>query len=170
MPRKLDEILTEAVKLINPRKDNVEAFRAQLKVRIDTACRVHQVTAKTPPLGQMKKRAVAYLDLLQRVRKAALQQRQWTHPKASDDFTAALDQEINRVDATAWGLDVPIDELGRAQGQSAEERGCRRGTDHGTRPHRSKPIYRMPLAPACGEDEGRGVAQAGDPDLRKRYR
>jgi hypothetical protein len=116
MPRDLDAILAAAVKLIDPREGDVEAFQAQLKVCIDTVRRCHQEDANVLPLGQMKKRAAAYLDLLQRVRKAALQQRRWTRPKASDDFTAALDQEINQVDATAWGLDVPIDELGRAKG------------------------------------------------------
>ena len=51
MPRKLDEILTEAVKLINPRKNNVEAFRAQLKVRIDMARQIDAVAERRGRLG-----------------------------------------------------------------------------------------------------------------------
>jgi hypothetical protein len=112
MPRKLDVILAEAEKLINPRKDNVEAFRAQLKARIDGARQIHQETANMPPPGEMKRRADRYLKKLLSVKKAVRafhqmdvqpvvdakkhEQRGRVYPR--DDLLAALDQEIIRVD------------------------------------------------------------------------
>jgi hypothetical protein len=112
MPRKLDEILTEAVKLINPRKDNVEAFRAQLKVRIDMARQIHEETANMPPPGEMKARAEAYLTALHAAKKRA---RAFHGPPAHstsqiypwDNFLAELDREIMWVEPTATGLVVP---------------------------------------------------------------
>jgi hypothetical protein len=105
MPRDLDEILTEAVKLIKTLRaksgrilppDSVEAFRAQLKARIEWARDIHQRTADMPPPGEMKDRATDYLKVLRRAKKhaEAVRPLYW-----SDDFIAALDQEIIEVDA-----------------------------------------------------------------------
>jgi hypothetical protein len=110
MPRKLDEILADAVKLINPPKDSVEAFRAQLKARIDVARRYHQETANMPPPGEMKDRAKAYLTALLAAKKRA---RSFHGPAHStriypwDNFLAELDREIMWVEPTATGLVVP---------------------------------------------------------------
>jgi hypothetical protein len=102
MERDLDQILSEAeawavaaaVDLIDPPKDSREAFRAQLKARIDVARRHHQGTANLPLPGEMKDLAVAYMEALRKVRRAASAVRSFSR---SDEFIAALDREILRV-------------------------------------------------------------------------
>jgi hypothetical protein len=107
MPRKLDEILSEAEawavaeaeKLIKPRKDDVEAFRAQLTACIDLAR--HDPTANLPLPGEMKALAVAYTNALKRARRAAgaVKPVYQSGERAAQfqDFLAALDCEILRV-------------------------------------------------------------------------
>jgi hypothetical protein len=96
MSRDLDAILTEAVKLINPPPDSVEAFQAQLTARIECACQIHQKIANVPPPGEMKARADDYLNALLAARKKADAARPFYW---SSDFAAALEQEIIQVDA-----------------------------------------------------------------------
>src|SRR5436190_2034870 len=96
MPRDLDAILAAAVKLIDPPPDSVEAFCAQLKARIKCARDIHQRTGDVPPPGEMKDRATDYLKVLRRAKKHAEAVRPFHW---SDDFIAALDQEIIEVDA-----------------------------------------------------------------------
>jgi hypothetical protein len=101
MPRKFDEILSEAEawavaeaeKLINPRKD-VKAFRAQLTACIDIARHAHKATANLPLPGEMRDLADAYTNALKRARRAAGAVRSFSR---SDDFITALDREILRV-------------------------------------------------------------------------
>jgi hypothetical protein len=109
MPRDLQAILDEAEaravaaaeKLIKPRKDNVEAFRTQLKARIGVARRHHQETANLPLPGEMKALAVAYTNALKRARRAAgaVKPVYQSGERAAQfqDFLAALDCEILRV-------------------------------------------------------------------------
>jgi hypothetical protein len=111
MPRELDAIVAEAVKLIDPRKDNVEAFRAQLKARIECARQNHQETANLPQPGALKRRAGRYLKKLLATKKAVRAFHPpahpgWTYPW--DDLLAALDQEIMVVETTATCLVVPL--------------------------------------------------------------
>jgi hypothetical protein len=96
MPRSRDAILAAAVKLIKPLPEHREAFRAQLKARIECARDIHQRTANMPPPGEMRDRATDYLKVLRRVKKHAEAVRPFHW---SDDFIAALDQEIIEVDA-----------------------------------------------------------------------
>jgi hypothetical protein len=108
MPRELDAIVAEAVKLIDPPKDSVEAFRAQLKARIDVSRRCHQETANLPPPGKMKKRAAAYLTALRTAKKRG----HAFYPPAQSGrtypFLADLDHEIMVVETTATCLAVPL--------------------------------------------------------------
>jgi hypothetical protein len=124
MPRKLDAIVAEAEKLIKALcaksgrilpPDSVEAFRAQLKARIECARDIHQRTADVPPPGEMKDRATDYLKVLRRGKKHAEAVRPFHW---SDDFIAALDQEIIEVDALTC-LDVRKDD-GPQRDQAAE--------------------------------------------------
>lgn len=100
MPRKLKVILTEAVKVIEPPVDSVEAFRTQLTTLIDTARRIHQSAASVPPPGEMRDRAHAYLKALRAARAVA------DAVCSSSDFIAALDREILHAD-TLTCLVVP---------------------------------------------------------------
>jgi hypothetical protein len=95
MPRKLDAILTEAVGVIKPPMDSVEAFRSQLTACINAARNIHQATANVPPPGEMKDRAGAYLKVLLRTKEAANAVKPFHQ---SDDFLEALDREIWEVD------------------------------------------------------------------------
>jgi hypothetical protein len=108
MPRDLDTILDEAVELIGPPEDSVEAFRAQLKGRIEGACQIHQETANLPPPGKMKKRAAAYLTALRMAKKRG----HAFYPPAQSGrtypFLADLDHEIMVVETTATCLAVPL--------------------------------------------------------------
>jgi hypothetical protein len=105
MPRKLDAILAEAVKLINPRKDSVEAFRAQLKALIECVRDIHQRDADVPPPGERKALWADYLKALQRVREKASVVKRF-RPGETDDFNEALEHEIHRADVTAACLVV----------------------------------------------------------------
>jgi hypothetical protein len=108
MPRKLDAIVAEAEKF-NPRKDSVEAFRAQLKALIECARDIHQRTADWPPPGEMKALWADYLKALQRVREKARVVKRF-QPGETDDFNEALEHEIHRADATAAFLVVRKDD------------------------------------------------------------
>jgi hypothetical protein len=94
MSRKLDAILTEAVKVIKPPADSVEAFRDQLTARVNVARHIHQATANVAPPGEMKDRAGAYLKVLRRTKEAASA----VTFHQSDHFLQALDREIWEVD------------------------------------------------------------------------
>jgi hypothetical protein len=102
MARDLDKILAAAVELIDPPEDSIEAFRAQLKARIECARQIHQETANLPPPGEMRDRAVRYLKKLLATKKAVRAFHQPAHSPSRtypwDDLLAALDQEIIRVD------------------------------------------------------------------------
>jgi hypothetical protein len=98
MPRDLDAILDAAVELIKPRKDDVETFRAQLTAFIDVARHHHKATASLPPPGEMRDRAESYLTALLVAKKRASAVRSFSR---SDDFIAALDREILRVNMEA---------------------------------------------------------------------
>jgi hypothetical protein len=102
MPRKLDAIVAEAEKLIDPPEDSIEAFRAQLKALIECARQIHQdETANMPPPGKMKRRAGRYLKKLLATKKAVRAFHPPAHPKRIypwDDLLAALDQEILQVE------------------------------------------------------------------------
>jgi len=105
-PRDRDAILAEAVKLIDPPKDSVEAFRAQLTARLNAARRTHKKTANIPPPGEMKDRAVAHLKALHAVKKTAAALKSFG-PGETDDFNEALKREIHWAGAIADGLVVP---------------------------------------------------------------
>jgi hypothetical protein len=109
MPRALDAILKAAVELIDPSPEHREAFRAQLKARIECARDIHQRTADVPPPGEMKALWADYLKVLQRVREKARVVKRF-RPGETDDFNEALEHEIHRADATAACLVVRKDD------------------------------------------------------------
>jgi hypothetical protein len=97
MPRNLDAILVaEAEKLIDPPEDSVEMFRAKVRTCIETTRNVRQMTVNIPAPGEMRDLAVAYLEKLLAVKKAADTVKSFHR---SSDFLAALDQEIIWMDA-----------------------------------------------------------------------
>jgi hypothetical protein len=97
MPRDLDTILVaEAEKLIDPPEDSVEMFRAKVRTCIETTRKVRQTTVNIPAPGEMRDLAVAYLEKLLAVKKAADTVKSF---RRSGDFLAALDQEIIWIDA-----------------------------------------------------------------------
>lgn len=109
MPRKLDAIVAEAEKLIDPSPEHREAFRAQLKARIECARQIHQRFANAPPPGEMKGLWADYLKALQRVREKARVVKRF-RPGETDDFNEGLEHEIHRADATAACLVVRKDD------------------------------------------------------------
>jgi hypothetical protein len=101
VPHEPDAILAMAVELVAPPEGHVEAFRAELMTRIAVARRHHQDTANLPPPGEMKALAVAYSKVLKKTKKAANAVRPFSRSDDFDDFVAALDREILRVDMEA---------------------------------------------------------------------
>src|ERR1700730_15060028 len=101
MSRERDEILAEAVDLIDP--DSVELFQATLDTTTSSVRGMHERTANVPPPRKMKTRVGTYVTALRaaRARGRAVGPFYW-----SGDFMDALDREIREVEARA-GFPVP---------------------------------------------------------------
>lgn len=106
MPRPLDEILVDAVDVIKPPANSVEAFRAQLTTCINGARYIYQKTANLPAPGKMKALWADYLEALRKIEKKA-RALKCLLPGETDKFGEALEQEIYLADATAACLHVP---------------------------------------------------------------
>jgi hypothetical protein len=118
MPRDLDAILVEAVKLIDPPADSVDLFQATLATTISTVRGIHEKTANLPSPAEMKSDVADYLEALRVARKKAyaVAPFYWSKAYGRDDpgrdradrvppppynFVEALDREIREVEARA---------------------------------------------------------------------
>jgi hypothetical protein len=123
MPRDLDAILVEAVKLIDPPADSVDLFQATLATTISTVRGIHEKTANLPSPAEMKSDVAEYLEALRVVRKKAyaVAPFYWSKAYGRDDpgrdradrvppppynFVEALDREIREVEARV-GFPIP---------------------------------------------------------------
>jgi hypothetical protein len=124
MPRDLDAILAEAVRLIDPPPDSVKLFRATLESAISTVREIHERTVNLPSPAEMKSLVADYQKALRAARKAANAVAPFYWPKTfgrDDDpghdradrvppppynFVEALDREIREVKDRA-GFPVP---------------------------------------------------------------